>query len=214
MGETMRGWENEKWLDIRSQNVFNIMQARIRTAREKGCDGIDPDNIDAYGDESRRGGGFKNPLQDQDSINYVQKLANEAHQNGLAMGLKNAESILPRVSNMVEFAVNEQCATYYGGCQAYERFINSGKPVFHIEYAEYSIKNGTQVELKAEAGDSVSGMNSEQLKSLYCLQTGIQNRRWISQDIGRKFSTVIKKMDLSHWVMYCDGLVEGGPKAS
>jgi len=209
MGEPLRGWPNERWLDLRREDVYNVTKARIKLAYEKGCDGIDADNIDAYADEGKRGGGFPTPLKAQDSIAFVQRMAAEAHQHGLSVGLKNAEGILPRISNMVEFAVNEQCATY-SGCKAYEAFINSGKAVFHIEYADYKIKNGTQIELVAEAGESVGGMTSEQLHSLYCLQTSIGNRRSVSQNTGKKFSTVIKKMDLSSWVMYCDGSWEGG----
>src|ERR1700753_2688887 len=100
------------------------MQTRIALAAEKNCDGIDPDNVDAFGDEVRPGGGFNPPLTRQDSIDYVTKLSAEAHSRGLAMGLKNAEMILPQVNRHVEFAVNEQCATYYGGCSAYSSFLS------------------------------------------------------------------------------------------
>jgi hypothetical protein len=48
----------------------------------------------------------------------------------MATGLKNALEILPSVQNLVEFAVNEECAGD-GSCSSYEGF---GKPVYHIEY--------------------------------------------------------------------------------
>lgn len=48
LGSTMDGWPDEKWLDIRTSNVRRIMAARIKLAAEKGCDGIDPDNVDGY----------------------------------------------------------------------------------------------------------------------------------------------------------------------
>jgi hypothetical protein len=123
------------------------------------------------------------------------------------VGLKNAESILPSVQSDIEFAVNEQCATDYGGCKSYEPMIRRGKPVFHIEYA-LPQQNGTNVTLRAENG-KLGGFNTTQLQSLYCLQTAIGNRRWLSWDIVSKFSTVIKTMDLSKWVMYCDGSFVG-----
>lgn len=44
-GEQLKGWERESWLDIRSDDVFNVMKRRIQMASQKGCDGIDPDNI-------------------------------------------------------------------------------------------------------------------------------------------------------------------------
>lgn len=48
LGKTMDGWPGEKWLDLKSQNVRSIMSRRIELAAQKGFDGIDPDNVDAY----------------------------------------------------------------------------------------------------------------------------------------------------------------------
>jgi hypothetical protein len=48
LGKTMSGWKDEKWLDLRSQNVRAIMMARMELAAQKKCDGVDPDNTDAY----------------------------------------------------------------------------------------------------------------------------------------------------------------------
>jgi len=166
--------------------------------------------IDAFGDESKRGGGFPVKLTQQDTITYVKKLSVEAHQYGLAIGLKNAEMVISSLQNDVDFAVNEQCATYYGGCSSYTRFLNSGKPVFHIEYAR-TIVNGTIVELRSENSE-LSVMSTQQLQALYCLETGIGNRRWISKDVASKFSTVIKALELNKWVLYCDGSMAGNAK--
>lgn len=48
MGKSLDGWEDEKWIDIRSDSVRDIMAARIKLAKDKGCDAIDPDNVDGY----------------------------------------------------------------------------------------------------------------------------------------------------------------------
>jgi hypothetical protein len=48
LGKVLNGWPGEKWLDLGSQNVRRIMKQRIALAGEKKCDGIDPDNVDAY----------------------------------------------------------------------------------------------------------------------------------------------------------------------
>lgn len=48
LGKAMDDWPGEKWLDLRSENVRSIMARRIKLAAEKGCDGIDPDNVDGY----------------------------------------------------------------------------------------------------------------------------------------------------------------------
>ncbi|KAF2668181.1 endo alpha-1,4 polygalactosaminidase precursor, partial [Microthyrium microscopicum] len=177
MGEALRDWPAEKWLDIRSPDIFTLMQSRIKIAAEKGCDAIDPDNVDAFGDESRKGGGFATPLKQSDSVAFIRKLSAEAHQHGIAIGLKNADAILNQVSDVVEFAVNEQCATDSSGCSMYEKFVNRGKPVFHIEYAKYTSPDGKNVSISSEEGNS-----------------------------GRqKVSTVIKQMNLDNFVLWCDG---------
>lgn len=48
LGKTMDGWPDEKWINLKSANVRNIMKKRIKLAAKKGCDAIDPDNIDGY----------------------------------------------------------------------------------------------------------------------------------------------------------------------
>lgn len=47
-GKELDGWPGEYWLDLKSQNVRDIMKKRIDLAHQKGCDGIDPDNVDGY----------------------------------------------------------------------------------------------------------------------------------------------------------------------
>ena len=48
MGKQLGAWAGEYWLNVSSPNVRNIMAARIRMAAWKGCDAIDPDNMDGY----------------------------------------------------------------------------------------------------------------------------------------------------------------------
>ena len=47
-GKELDGWPGERWLDLNSDNVRRIMTDRIELARQKGCDAIDPDNVDGY----------------------------------------------------------------------------------------------------------------------------------------------------------------------
>jgi hypothetical protein len=44
-GSELKDWPGEYWLNLRSDNVFNIMSNRIALAQQKGCDGVDPDNM-------------------------------------------------------------------------------------------------------------------------------------------------------------------------
>ncbi len=107
----------------------SLMADRMDLAVSKGCDAVDPDNVDAY---DNGGGGFS--LTTTDSTDYVQWLATTAHSKGLAVGLKNAGDIITsEVIGEVDFAVNEQCVQYKE-CGTWTPFITANKPVFHIEY--------------------------------------------------------------------------------
>jgi hypothetical protein len=48
LGADLDGWPGEKWIDLKSENVRKIIKKRVELAREKGCDGVDPDNVDGY----------------------------------------------------------------------------------------------------------------------------------------------------------------------
>ena len=66
LGKTLDGWPDERWLDIRSESVRAIMTARLDLAMEKGCDGIEPDNIDGYTNDT----GFGLTAADQLEYNH------------------------------------------------------------------------------------------------------------------------------------------------
>jgi hypothetical protein len=44
-GKGLPDWPGEKYIDIRSNTVWNVMQSRISLAAQKGCDAVDPDNM-------------------------------------------------------------------------------------------------------------------------------------------------------------------------
>ncbi|WP_414691363.1 endo alpha-1,4 polygalactosaminidase [Noviherbaspirillum sp.] len=71
-GNALSGWAGERWLDTRSANVRQIMQKRLDLAKAKGCDGVEPDNVDGYTNNS----GF--PLNASTQPNYNRILAAEA----------------------------------------------------------------------------------------------------------------------------------------
>jgi hypothetical protein len=45
LGANLGCWPGEKWLNVRSEAVWNVMAKRIALASQKGCDGVDPDNM-------------------------------------------------------------------------------------------------------------------------------------------------------------------------
>jgi hypothetical protein len=128
-GSAMEGWEGEWWLNTNSANVRKIMTTRIEMAKTKGCDGIDPDNVDGYANANGVG------LTEADAIDYLSFLSTTAHANGLSIGLKNAGGLVGKVLDMMEFHVNEQCLQF-NECSLFQPFIEAGKPVFHIEYPD------------------------------------------------------------------------------
>eukprot|EP00752_Nemacystus_decipiens_P012050 g10683.t1 len=48
LGEPLGDWEGEVWIDVNNEAVRDIMAARIALAAEKGCDGVEPDNVQVY----------------------------------------------------------------------------------------------------------------------------------------------------------------------
>jgi len=128
LGANLDDWPGEKYVDIRSSVVRNIMTARLDLAKSKGCDGIEPDNVDGYTNKNGLG------LTAADQLDFNKFLAQQAHSRGLSVGLKND---LDQVSSLVSYfdwALNEQC-NQYGECATLNPFVNAGKAVFGTEYS-------------------------------------------------------------------------------
>jgi hypothetical protein len=127
-GKDMKGWDGEKWLDIRSANVRKIMSARLDLAVKNGCDGVEPDNVDGYTNPT----GF--PLTARDQVDFSAFLATQAHDRNLAVGLKNDVDQLDALQPLFDFAVNEEC-NKEKECAGYDVFTSVNKPVLNAEYA-------------------------------------------------------------------------------
>ena len=131
LGKNLDGWAGERWLDVRNATVRTIMKKRLDLAKSKGCDGVDPDNVDGYSNKT----GFTFTKADQ--INYNTFLADQAHARGLVAGLKNATDLVTSLVKKFDFAVVEQCFKYKE-CSKYSPFINQNKAVLSIEYSTAS----------------------------------------------------------------------------
>lgn len=130
----MDGWP-EDWIDISKLNtdplLKDIMTARLDLAVKKKCDGVDPDNMDAYANGVKRVGGGAITYKDQ--LDYNRWIAQTAHARGLIVGLKNDLEQIPDLLNYFDFAVNEECFEFKE-CDSLIPFINANKAVFNIEY--------------------------------------------------------------------------------
>ncbi len=128
IGKALEDWEGEYYLNIRRvEALAPVMRARLDLAVKKGCDAVDPDNVQNYLEDT----GF--PLTAADQLRYNRWLAAEAHRRGLAVGLKNDLPQIPDLVGVFDFAVSEECFTY-GECAPLRRFITAHKAVFAIEY--------------------------------------------------------------------------------
>lgn len=149
LGKTMDGWSNEKWINISSPSVRRVMQSRLDLAVTKGCDGVDPDNVDGYDNDNGL------DLTKADSIDYMNWLAYEAHSRNMSIGLKNAGDIIPDVLDNMQWSVNEQCVQY-DECDTYAAFTEANKPVFHIEYPKGD-KTNNEDEVSIRVKDKYCG---------------------------------------------------------
>jgi len=128
LGNAYVGWPGEKWLDIREiDKLAPIMEARIKLAAEKGCDGLDPDNVDGFENDT----GFSISYAEQ--LEYNQWLAETAHANDMKIGLKNDLQQVNDLLPYFDWALNEECF-FYDECEFLEPFRGAGKPIFVIEY--------------------------------------------------------------------------------
>lgn len=125
----MDGWP-EYWIDISKlttePRLKEIMRARLDLAVKKKCDGVDPDNVDAYSN-GVPGVTYKHQIE------YNQWMALEARARGLLIGLKNDLEQVPDLVKYYDFSVNEECFEYKE-CDLLTPFINANKAVFNIEY--------------------------------------------------------------------------------
>jgi hypothetical protein len=146
LGEPLDGWEGERWVDVRSGSLRSLMERRLDLAVERGCDGVEPDNVTAYNNKT----GFGITAADQLSFNIF--LAGGSHERGLLVGLKNDLDQIPDLVSQFDFAVNEECLEY-DECEAYAPFVDAGKPVFSAEYSEVAVEDpGAICAVAREAG--------------------------------------------------------------
>jgi hypothetical protein len=129
IGKELPDWPGEHWLDVRRLDVLGpIMDRRLDLCKQKGFDGVEFDNVDAYANDS----GF--PLSAADQLAYNRSLAAAAHARGLSAGLKNDLDQAAALQPDFDWALNEQCYQYKE-CDRLQPFLAAGKAVFVAEYS-------------------------------------------------------------------------------
>ena len=128
----MSDWD-ERWLDVREIELLEpIMRGRMAMAKDKGCDAVEPDNMDSYTNQSEVDP--DGTLTAADQIAYNKAIAEWAHDEGLSVGLKNDVDQIDSLVDYFDWALNEQCYQY-NECDGYQLFIDQNKAVFGVEYS-------------------------------------------------------------------------------
>jgi len=141
LGNDYDGWEGERWLDITQHDILlPIMHQRFEQAAQKGCEGIDPDNMNGYSVDT----GFD--LSYDDQLEYNMETSWAIQGLGMLAGMKNDNEQAADLVWDMDFAVLEQCAAY-DECHYFDTFIEEGKPVFAIEYTDAYDENDFLVEV-------------------------------------------------------------------
>ena len=129
VGSALPAWRGEHWLDIRSKQVRSVMRKRLDLAANRRCDGVEPDNVDAFIQDS----GFAITVGDQ--LAYAAFLSQEAHSRGLNIGLKNAPELARRLEPVFDWALSEECVAR-GECGDFSSFLAASKAVLVVEYVD------------------------------------------------------------------------------
>ena len=149
LGANYEGWPGEKWLDIRRLDLLApIMRARLDICKAKGFDAVEPDNMEIHSN----GTGF--PITYEDQLKYALWLADEAHQRGMAIGIKNAADQVKDLIDHFDFAVIEDYF-FYSWQEKMLPFIRAGKPVFAAEYDDTGVDFAAACKKARELGFSI-----------------------------------------------------------
>lgn len=130
LGNIYPAWPDERFLDIRQiEKMKPFITSRFDMIQSKGFDGIEPDNIDIYGEIND----FNLTLDDTEL--FCEWIIEEAHKRGLCIGQKNTEELTPLLYKKFDWALTEN--VFHQNTQNdYSSYISAGKPVFSAEYTD------------------------------------------------------------------------------
>ena len=85
--ESVDGFEEERWVDVGRVPVRNLVVQRFAVASERGCDGVEPDNVDGY---AKTPGSPPSPLMTS-WTSTVEIICREDQHGPTATGLKGGD---------------------------------------------------------------------------------------------------------------------------
>lgn len=130
IGNIYPQWPEEKWLDIRKLDKMKPwLSSRLSMIKQKGFDAIEPDNLDAYENNT----GFDINLIDTKT--FCDYLISLSHSMGLGIGQKNMPELAIEYSSKFDWALIED-AFYQGWSKELKPYIDKNKPVFSVDYTD------------------------------------------------------------------------------
>ncbi|KKK03574.1 endo alpha-1,4 polygalactosaminidase [Micromonospora sp. HK10] len=128
-GAEVPGRPGTRWLDVRRwDTVSPVLADRFRLCRGKGFGAVAFDDADGYLHRT----GF--PLAFDDQLLFNRRLARLARSLDLSPGLVDDVPQVAALAPDFDFAVNQECVRRRE-CAKLLPFVDTRKPVFHVEYA-------------------------------------------------------------------------------
>lgn len=129
IGKVLDGWPDERWVDTTNAQVRQVMLDRMDLAVERGCDGVEPDNVTAWTANT----GFQ--INATEQLDFNRFLADSAHERGLSIALKNDTEQVKDLLDWFDYTVNEECH-FYDECGTLKPFVEANKAVLNAEYVD------------------------------------------------------------------------------
>ncbi|HEY6079878.1 MAG TPA: endo alpha-1,4 polygalactosaminidase [Polyangiaceae bacterium] len=129
LGSPLPNFENERWLDVRSPEVRQLMQQRIERLGALGCDGIPPSSLAVHAADTGLG------LTQEDALDYARWLAERIHAAGMSAGLAAPLELTRELWPSFEFGLAIGCLQG-SGCAEFAPFVEAHRPVLHIELGD------------------------------------------------------------------------------
>lgn len=130
IGNIYPAWPDERFLNIREiEKMKPFIVSRFDMIKQKGFDGIEPDNMDGYNEIN----GFDLTLNDTKL--FCEWIIEEAHNRGLSIGQKNTEELTPSLYKKFDWALTEDVFNL-NTQNDYSQYISVNKPVFSAEYTD------------------------------------------------------------------------------
>eukprot|EP00903_Cladosiphon_okamuranus_P008300 g7986.t1 len=165
----------EWWVNINDESIKTVMMERLDLAVEKGCDGVDPDQMEAYSYGEAVTGWDITP---EDQLAYNMWIAEQAHARNLSVGLKNDKDQVEVLEPYFDWALSTDCYTY-SDCGVYTPFMAARKAVLDAEFSvvdlglcndtlmtsviDFIVKDGDLDELRCSCGFPETNLECESL---------------------------------------------------